>query len=188
MIDSAPMPHETTARVSAPARPGILKRLGRGLSLLCGGFLLYVAVGTLLNLAIDAHRTFGPATFLPGEIRGLLQYGYIAVSQVGIELPPFWLWMVRIPRELIGLPFWALTIFEEALWERPDLLPLAGLQLIAALPVILPLGFGFAFWWRRSRATALIAALSVLLAEPHLFYWLGMLKSLAMAHTNGVTS
>jgi hypothetical protein len=190
MIDSASMQHETTARGSAPARPGILKHLGRGLSLLCGAFLLYMAVGTLLGLVIDAHHTFGPAAFLPGAIRGLLRDGNVAVSQVGIELHPFWLWMARIPRELISLPFWALAIFEEALWERPDRLPLAGLQLIVALPVIVPLGFGFAFWWRRSRATALIAALPVLLAiaEPHLFYWLGMLKSLAMAHTNGVTS
>jgi hypothetical protein len=180
----------STAPGRAPALPGILKRLGRGLLALCGGFFLYMAVGTLLGLAIDTNRTFGPAPFLPGRILGLLHYGLIAVSQPDVQLSPFWQWMVGVPRELISLPFWTLVVFEEAISERPDRLPLAGLHLIVSLPVIVPLGFGFAFWWRRSRAIAVIAALPIVLAiaKFDLFHWLWKLKSLQMSHTNGVVS
>ena len=173
-----------------PAWRGVLRRLGQGLSMLAGGFLLYMAIGSLFSFVMDLYRNFELAPLLPRPILELLQYGEMVTSNEDATAPPFWERMVRIPSELISFPAWTFESFKEALSTRPERLTLAGLHLLVALPVIVPLVFGFAFWWRRSRVVALAAALPVMLAitEPHLFSWLAKLNLLQMSHTNGVVS
>jgi hypothetical protein len=133
--------------------------LARGFSAFCGGLVIYIAVGGLagfvLLFALNGRHTKEPSC-LPFST---------VFAQITSECPAstvkmFWAATLGLPRLLITFPALATTFYKTELGTTSCC---AGANHWArfSIPVLLLIGVGTAYWWKRHRgiAAALLAVI-----------------------------